>query len=563
MFNAGIGIDNFRELIELKRVYVDKTKSIKSIVGDDYPKVSLFTRPRRFGKTLTLNMLEEFFDVTKSSRELFSNLYIAKHQDICAEWMNQYPVINISLKQINKINYARALANFAIIISQICLNNNFLLNSSKVDADDRQLLEIFKRRGADETDLGQSLYVLCRALNYHFEKPCILLIDEYDVPLNYAWQHNYYQEMLDFIRDLFGFALKGNQYLKFAILTGCLRISKESIFTGVNNFKCFTISDEKYSDTFGFTKNEVENLLEMAEFGHKKAEIKAWYDGYTFGTNTEIYCPWDVINYLYDLNDNPNLPPQPYWLNSSSNDLIKNFPDHLNFDYKNKLQILLDHGAIKCTLSSDMTYENIYTSESDFWNLLYATGYLTKTRDLELTHYQHSYSNQIWLRIPNAAIETIFVNSVAKWFQDEMKVYDRKKLLQAFWSGDGQKFTEIISSILINTISFYDYHENFYHAFLIGLFSSLPYSVTSNLESGLGRVDILVMDSVQNPKRGACIELKKAENDQESLEEKALQALKQIQKNKYNAPLLYRKLSVINWGIAFYKKECLAKSQVL
>ena len=562
MFNVGIGIDNFRELIELKRVYVDKTKSIKSIVAYDYPKVSLFTRPRRFGKTLTLSMLEEFFDITKNSSELFANLYISKYQEICSQWMNQYPVINISLKQMSNISYKQALDNFARSISRVCFAHSYLLTSPNVDEDDRDILKMLKKNQSSQEDLCQSLYILCRALNYHFGKSVILLIDEYDVPLNYAWNHNYYQEMLDFMRNVFGYALKGNEYLKFAILTGCLRISKESIFTGVNNFKCFTINDVKYSETFGFTSNEVENLLDLAGFSDKRAEMKSWYDGYIFGDDTEIYCPWDVINYLYDLSDNPKLKPQAYWLNSSGNDLIKNFPSHLNFDYKNKLQTLLDHGSIRCIVSEGMTYEHLYTSETDFWNILYATGYLTKSIGSAVTHYQHSDHDEIWLRIPNAAIEKIFVSSVANLFQQEMKTYDRSELLKAFWSGDSIKFTEIISTLLMNSISFYDYHENFYHAFLIGLFSCLPYSVNSNIESGLGRVDILIMDSVRTPKLGACIELKKAENGAEALEEKSLQALEQIRKNNYDDPLRSRNLSIINWGIAFYKKKCLAKCQL-
>ena len=507
-------------------------------------------------------MLEEFFNINKNSIDLFKDLEISKNKQICAEWMNKYPVINISLKQVNKLSYTKSLDNFSIIISNICLNNQFLIQSSKVDEDDRHLLQIFKQRKASEADLGQSLYVLCRALNFHFEKPVILLLDEYDVPLNYAWQYNYYQEMLDFIRDLFGFALKGNEYLKFAIITGCLRISKESIFTGVNNFTCFSISQSDYAETFGFTDAEVDRLLELAQLTHKKKEIKAWYDGYCFGENSSIYCPWDVVNYLRSLKNNPKIQPQNYWLNSSSNDIIKDFIKYCNFDVNDKLETLLNHGAIPCKIDDNLTYGNIYNSETNLWNLFYNTGYLTKLKNSELQDYNFQGFRKELLKIPNSEIESIFIDVVEDWFKQRIKSINNVELVKAFWNGDSQKFTSIISDILLKTISYYDYHENYYHAFLVGIFSALGYTVKSNLESGVGRSDILITDANINYKIGACIEVKRVEDSSESLQNKALDALAQIQKNKYYVSLSEKNLQIVKWGIAFYKKSCIAICQL-
>ncbi|MBQ9536422.1 MAG: AAA family ATPase [Desulfovibrionaceae bacterium] len=560
MFVPGIGIDNFKKMIESNVTYIDKTKFIQDIVAPDHPEVFLFTRPRRFGKTLYLSMLAEFFDICKNSKNLFANLYIAHNHELCDKWLNQYPVINITLKEINTSNYKDSIDNFSECIRQIIIEHLYLLNSPKIINASKKILNKYLDCEGSEFELRKSLIMLSEALYLHWEKSIILLIDEYDVPLNYAWQYNYYSEMLSFIRNLFGYALKGNKYLKFAILTGCLRISKESIFTGVNNFKCFPISNFNYAETFGFTAKEVDYLLEISGFSHKRHEIKAWYDGYTFGNNSEMYCPWDVLNYLYDLKSQPNLQPQAYWLNSSSNDLIKNVDYNITFDIKDKIQILLSKGSIRCQISEGMTYEAILNSENDFWNLLYATGYLTKSRHFLNHNDIQSDETDVWLQIPNAEIERIFISLVDRWFKTKIENLERKELLQAFWSGDDQKLTAIISNILLNTISYYDYNQYFYHAFLLGLFYGLKYSVISNVESGEGRVDIIIKDSEINPQVGACIEVKTTQDESINLDKLSQYALKQIQDNQYDAPLQKLKLKVINWGIAFYKKSCIARS---
>ena len=312
MYFSTIGVDSFRKIMTNALTYVDKTKFIESIVKKGHPEVSLFTRPRRFGKTLTLSMLAEFFDINRNSANLFKELEIAKNQKLCADWMNQYPVIILSLKQMNNLSYPTAINNFSETIYQICRDHSYLLDSCNINSADQKLIHKYYDREAQKLELRVALKRLCAALNAHWGKEVIVLLDEYDVPLSAAWQHNYYKEMLCFLRDVFGYAFKGNSYLKFAIITGCLRIAKESIFTGVNNFKCFTISQAKYADTFGFTDQEVDHLLTLAECTHKKQAIKAWYDGYLFGENTAIYCPWDVVNYLHVLNADKNCAPQNY-----------------------------------------------------------------------------------------------------------------------------------------------------------------------------------------------------------------------------------------------------------
>ncbi|MBQ9536707.1 MAG: AAA family ATPase [Desulfovibrionaceae bacterium] len=562
MYYSTVGIDSFREIRINALSYVDKTKFIKLIVERGHPKVSLFTRPRRFGKTLILSMLAEFFDINKKSTELFADLEIAKDQEFCATWMNQYPIINISLKQMNMMDYDQCLYNFSSSISQVCFDNDYLLTSKKVKSIDQNKLQKLYEQTATFGDLGQALYILCRALNSHWGKQVILLLDEYDVPLNSAWQHDYYSKMLNFIRNVFGYAFKGNEYLKFAIIIGCLRISKESIFTGVNNFKCFPINQSQYADMFGFTDQEVDHLLELAHCMHKKQEFKAWYDGYRFGNTSDIYCPWDVVNYLYDLKDNKHCKPQNYWLNSSSNDVIKKIIKFCTFDVKNTLETLLNRGTILCKIVNTTTYENIYNSEINLLNLLYHTGYLTKAKETNCANERYLEVDTELLRIPNAEIADIFVDVVDEWFKYQLETKEHVDLLNSFWSADSQTFTQILSDLLMQTISYYDYHENYYHAFIVGLFSSLKYVVKSNIETGLGRSDIVIYDSQQHPKMGACIEVKRA-NAYTSLHNDAHKALIQINQNKYDEEFKNKNLQIIHWGISFYKKSCCAISKII
>lgn len=556
MFINSIGIDNFRELREENRTYLDKTNCISTLVSPGYPKVSLITRPRRFGKSLTINMLSEFFDINKNSSDIFDGLEISKNKDICKEWMNQYPVINISLKEMSTDTFEKSIETFSEIVEEILIHNQYLFDSKKVYQEDKNILKKIDNREASEVDLRGSLKRICRSFQAYWGKQAIVFIDEYDASLNYAYQNGYYRKMVDFIRGLFSGTLKGNPHLKFAVITGCLRIAKESIFTGVNNFRCYSISDIKYADTFGFTEQDVDYLLSQIGLTNKKEEIRDWYDGYRFGKNSDIYCPWDVLNYLENLSDDKDAKPESFWVNSSGNDIIKKFLDQKQFSVKGKIESLLNNGYVKTNLTENLTFDTIYQSEINFWNVLYATGYLTKAKLEDIVAPVQLEYNEVLLRIPNKEIFSIFTTEVLKWFNECMSKKDQTPLFNAFWNGDNEALTNLLSDILLTTISYHDYYENFYHAFLIGLFSSQGYEVSSNIESGIGRSDILIRDLDNH--QAACIEVKRTDERIE-LEEKAKEALRQIVKNKYDTQIRSFK-NIKLWGIAFYKKTCIARS---
>ena len=550
--NILIGGESFRRIREDNCYYIDKTMFLEELLSQTPPMVSLITRPRRFGKTLNMTMLQEFFDIRQDSRKLFEGLAISRNESLCGAWMNKYPSAFLSLKLIEGQNFKHALEHVAAIISGLCIEHEYLVTSPKVSESDRQDLSTLMFKKGSPALLEVSLFTLCRALHSHWGKPAILLIDEYDVPLARAEQNGYYSEMVTFIRNMLGAALKTNPSLQLAVLTGCLRIAKESIFTGLNNFKCYGISDPKFSDKFGFTSQEVDALLSDAHFSDKKDVMREWYDGYRFGLGQEIYCPWDILQYVDDLQTDPNAKPQAYWSNTSSNSIIKKFIGRTDFNTNKKFETLLSGESIEVELVESLTYDTVHSSEENLWSMLYLTGYLTKAQE-------EGFGDKTRLVIPNKEIRKIFIKSVRTWFTDTMKVTPREELLDAFWAGDGERFTKQLAQILLNSISFHDdHHEDFYHAVLVGLFIGCGYDVESNHEVGYGRPDIVIID--RRNARAAVIETKHSSTLKE-LDANVSEALRQIVEKKYDAEVREELDNVLLWGMAFFKKRCLARAE--
>ena len=550
--NILIGGESFREIRELNCYYVDKTDILEELLASVPPKVSLITRPRRFGKTLTMSMLREFFDIQKDSRDIFDGLKVARNKELCDEWMNKHPVFYISLKRVEGLTFTEALAGFREIISLQGSEYTYLLQSSELSENEKNALHSLFSGTNDKALLESSLQRISVALHSHWKRQPILLIDEYDVPLACAQQNGYYHEMVSFIRNMLGAALKTNPSLQFGILTGCLRIAKESIFTGLNNFKTYGIADSKFSDKFGFTSQEVDALLSGAHFSDKKDVMREWYDGYRFGLGQEIYCPWDILQYVDDLQTDPNAKPQAYWSNTSSNSIIKKFIGRTDFNTNKKFETLLSGESIEVELVESLTYDTVHSSEENLWSMLYLTGYLTKAQE-------EGFGDKTRLVIPNKEIRKIFIKSVRTWFTDTMKVTPREELLDAFWAGDGERFTRQLAQILLNSISFHDdHHEDFYHAVLVGLFIGCGYDVESNHEVGYGRPDIVIID--RRNARAAVIETKHS-STLKDLDANVSEALHQIVEKKYDAEVREELDNVLLWGMAFFKKRCLARAE--
>ena len=546
LLNICIGGEFFNRMREEDRCYVDKTRFIEELLVPNQPLVSLITRPRRFGKTLTMTMLRDFFAIDKESKALFEGLAISRNTELCEKWMNQYPTIFLTFKGIEGRNFDSALARMADLLQDICLEHAYLLESQKVDAESKERLSTIKRGVSSENVMAGALKLLCRALETHWERPVILLIDEYDVPINCAEQNGYYREMVDFMRNILGATIKTNKSLKFAVLTGCLRIAKESIFTGLNNFRCYGISDDQFSDKIGFTAQEVEQLLNSANLIDKKNVLQEWYDGYCFGNTTEIYCPWDVLLYIDDLQSNPSAKPKAYWNNTSGNSIVRTLINQAQeATIKQKIERLISGQAIEEELNEELTYDVIYQSENNIWTMLYLTGYLTKTPD------QPDNENTS-LTIPNKEVLKIFTNTISKWFNESLKKEDLSPFVAALWSGDNAKVQETLTRILYDTISYYDSAENYYHGFMSGLIRGAGLPITSNRESGLGRTDIVAEDGYN--KRAIIIELKYA-REYRDLEKKAQEGLAQIKDRNYAASLSSQIREVICYGISFWKKE--------
>ena len=547
--NIPVGISDFKEIRKNGYYYVDKTFLIKELLKTTATKVTLITRPRRFGKTMAMSMLADYFDIRENSQDLFEGLEISKETDLCKEWMNQWPVVFLSLKDIDGLNFEDAYERLVVQISNLYKNYTYLLEYDKIDPDDRQIFLDLKAGKAEKAQVFQALRTLMRMLQIYHQKKVILLLDEYDVPIAKASSNGYYNQMLDVMKGIMSTALKDNTSLQFSVVTGCLRIAKESVFTGTNNFVTDSITDSRYNEFFGFTQAEVDQILEDADAGRHAESVKYWYDGYHFG-NVDVYCPWDLMNYLCDLQRNPEAKPDSYWKNTSDNAIIRSFIDYAGSSITKKLETLLAGGYIVEQIDESRTYDYLHSSEENLWSILYLTGYLTTVREEDLST---SVSDGLSaLAIPNAEIQEIFETTVMKWFSDSAKTWSRQTLFDAVWKNDCELLTQEMNKLLRKTISYHDYKEDFYHAFLAGIFAGAGYSVESNKEHGEGRSDIVVSDIVNG--RVAVFEVKKSDaladlvSDCES-------ALAQIDDRMYAKEFEDDYDEVFCYGISFFKKR--------
>lgn len=546
-----VGEENFELLRKKKSYYIDKTRLIRELLEEDF-KVSLFTRPRRFGKTLNMSMLEAFFDIRRDSRETFAGLEIMGQEELCAEWMNQWPVLSLSFKDVANDNFEDSYEQLAFELSGLCIEHACLQDSRKTDPEDRACFARLKAGKASEAEVRNSLFILTRMLHAHYGKPVILLMDEYDVPLAKASQYGYYREMLNVIRTIMSTSLKTNPFLQFAVITGCLRIAKESIFTGVNNFKSHSISGSYFMDSFGFTEAEVEQMLKDTGLISRLPSVRQWYDGYHFG-ELDVYCPWDVSNFVSDARRKPDQVPGNYWKDTSHNNIIKQFAGREGMDVNEKLETLLSGGSIWTRLTEDSTYDFENAGEKDFWSILYFTGYLTIDREAG-----DCRSGEACLKIPNEEVRTIFGDTIVEWFHETIgiRAAERREMFAAWWNGDENAVTEAVSIILNDVISYYDYKEDYYHAFVAGLFSGAGYLVTSNDENGIGRSDVVVKD--RKTRKVIIIEAKHSDSEAD-MEKDCQEALQQIDLKKYASRYLNGYKTVQCYGAAFFQKKCLIR----
>ena len=554
-FHLPVGISDFAEIRENHFYYVDKSLLVEQLLKTTGTKVTLITRPRRFGKTIGMSMLANFFDIRKESSKLFEGLNITQNQTLCKKWMNQWPTIFFSLKDIDGLTFESAYNQLLIQISDLYKEHTYLLDCEEIDSDDKKVFLKLKATESNEAQVSRALSTLMRMLNIYYKKPVILLLDEYDVPIAKASTHGYYDKMLEVMKLMMSTALKDNSTLHFAVITGCLKIAKESIFTGTNNFVSNTITDSRLNEYFGFTQEEVDTLLKAANATKHSEEIKHWYDGYHFG-NVDVYCPWDVMNYLRDLQLNPNTKPESYWNNTSDTSIIRSFIDYAGSNITKKLETLLSGNSISQQIDENLTYDYLHSSEENLWSILYLTGYLTSSKNDSLSV---SGSDEIsTLKIPNAEIKEIFESTIMKWFSDNAKVWNRKALFDAVWSGDSLSLTEEMSKLLRRTISYHDYKEDFYHAFLAGIFTGAGYMVESNREHGEGRSDVVVYDSLNG--KVAIFEAKYSEKLKD-MENDCNRALRQINTRMYAEEYEDDYDQILCYGISFFKKRCLVKIQ--
>ena len=545
-----VGIDQFDKLIKSGFYYVDKTRLIEQLL-QNWGEVNLFTRPRRFGKTLNMSMLKSFFEIG-TDKTLFDQLYIAANKELCEEYMGQYPVIFLSLKGVDGLNFEEAKSMLKITIRTEAQRHYELKKSEKVSEENRKLFNDILS-GQDER-IEDSLRMLSQILFEHYGKKSIILIDEYDVPLDKAFQHGYYKGMVSLLRGLFGQALKTNEFLQFAVLTGCLRVSKESIFTGLNNFKVLSIADVRFDEQFGFTDEEVRKLLKDYDLEDYFSEAKEWYDGYHFG-NADIYCPWDVINYVEHLRYDPEAEPEAFWINSSGNDLVKRFVAKADQTTKDEIEQLIAGDVIEKKIRQDLTYDEIDQSIDNLWSVLFTTGYLTQTGRAERGIYK--------LMIPNKEVREVFIDQIQQWF-DQTIVNDEDRMssfYQSFAQGKAKDVQDQLTSILAETISILDTKarneekENFYHGMMLGLLRNRRnWIVRSNVESGEGFVDILIKP--EDPDEGILIELKYSKTF-DGLEKACERAMEQIKDRRYDEALREEgRIHILAYGIAFCKKRC-------
>lgn len=552
--NIPIGISDFEEIRGNHFYYVDKSGLIAEILRSESVKVSLITRPRRFGKTLGMSMLESFFDIRRQSRNLFEGLEITRYTELCDRWMNHWPTIFVSFRRVDGLDFQGAYDMLSLVISELFRNHLYLLDSDRVNDYDKRTIKRIAEGEATVKDMKDSLVLLIGAMRQHYNKKVILLMDEYDVPIAKANSHGYYQEMLDVIKGIMQ-ALKDNSALQFAVITGCLKIAKESIFSGTNNFVSDTITDSRLNEYFGFTQEDMAYILRNLDAQEYADKIKNWYDGYHFG-DFDVYCPWDVMNYLHDLQRNPQAEPCGYWKNTSDNAIIRSFIDHAGSTITKKLETLLAGGYIVQRIDEDLTYDYLHSSEDNLWSVLYLTGYLTRVREEELTDAVPE--GMTVLVIPNAEIKEIFETTVIQWFDDSTKQWSRRELFDAVWNEDSEKVAEEMNKLLRKTISYHDYREDFYHAFLAGIFAGAGYAVESNREHGEGRSDVVVSDPMNG--RVAVFEAKYADSLQ-SMERKCDEAICQMDEKMYAREYEDDYDQIVCYGIAFFKKRCLVRSK--
>lgn len=550
------GIEDFKEIRKRGYYYVDKSKLIEQLV-ELGGKVTLFTRPRRFGKTLNMSMLRSFFE-TGADASLFDGLYISGNKEICDEYMGKYPVIFLSLKDVDGLKYENAKYRIMELIGREAERYSFLGDSDRLSENEREQYKAVialqdGKYSMDENVLISSLRLLSHLLFRHYGEKTVILIDEYDVPLDKAFQNGYYQEMVSLIRGLFGMALKTNDSLQFAVLTGCLRISKESIFTGLNNFKVLSILDSRFDEQFGFTDQEVQKILDDYELSSHFEETKEWYDGYRFG-NADIYCPWDVINYVEQLRYDPAAVPQDFWSNSSGNAMVRRFIDMADVSTKNEIERLIAGESIEKDVTPELTYDELDKSIENLWSVLFTTGYLT--------HKGRTESGKYRLVIPNREVRNLFVKKIREWFSDVSRKDGQtlEQLCDAFVNKNVEKIEQIFGDYLWNTISIRDTavakekKENFYHGILLGLLGyKSTWLIKSNAESGIGYSDILV--EVPTNRTGIVIELKYAEGG--DMDAACEEAMRQIEEKGYIAKLKQDGMrNFIRYGIACFKKDC-------
>lgn len=552
-----VGIEDFQEIRRNGFYYIDKTGLIEQLL-DSWGKVNLFTRPCRFGKSLNMSMLRYFFEIG-TDMTLFNGLHIMQRKDLCDEYMGRFPVVFLTLKGVDGLTFEKATNKLIKIVALEAERFIFLKNSDKLTDNEKQrycaLVKMQDGKYAmDEDTLESALQTLSELLYRHYGQKVVILVDEYDVPLDKAYQNGYYKEMVSMIRSLFGEALKTNEFLQFAVLTGCLRVSRESIFTGLNNFKIFSITDARFDEQFGFTEDEVGKMLKDYHLEEHLAEMKEWYDGYHFG-DADIYCPWDVINRVDDLCDTPEAKPKCYWINSSGNALVKRFVSIANRTTQDEIEHLIAGEPIEKSVRLDLTYDEIDKSIDNIWSVLFTTGYLTQADMTEQGAYK--------LVIPNKEVRTVYISQIQEWFKQ--KIADNTEQMAHFWKaiedGNAEIIEQYLNQTLSNTISVFDTKapemekENSYHTFLAGMLTgNTDWVVKLNVEAGEGFADIIIKP--QNPDDGIIFELKYSK-EASGLDKACERAIKQIRDRRYSEYLKNDgRHNMIFYGIAFYKKRC-------
>ena len=554
-----VGIENFEEIRTKGFYYVDKTELIRDLLNS-WGKVNLFTRPRRFGKTLNMSMLKYFFEIGTDSA-LFDGLAISREKALCDRHMGKYPVVFLSLKGVDGLNFETAYEEFCKLIRNEAFRLRFLNDSEKITDVEKESFRHILNGDYSEKDIRSSLQTMCSLLEKHYGQKVVLLIDEYDVPLDKAFNHGYYREMVDLIRSMFGAALKTNDSIFMAVLTGCLRISKESIFTGLNNFKVLSIMDTRFDEHFGFTDSEVMRLLADYNLSDHFDVTKSWYDGYRFG-DADVYCPWDVVNYVDLLKADPKAKPRAFWINTSGNDLVKRFVDKADKTTQGEIERLINGEAIEKNVRSELTYNEIDDSIDNLWSVLFTTGYLTKDGETD--------DGKLRLVIPNREVREVFILQIQEWFRKNFVRDDKpmRDFCQAFQTGDAETIQKHLNLVMTRMISILDtkarddQKENFYHGLLLGLLRSDPtWLIMSNVESGDGFSDILI--EPDDPDAGIIIEVKYSPTFT-GLDEACKRALEQVKTRRYDEKLRNEgRENLIAYGIAFNRKRCKAVCEKL